>query len=96
MTGTGFTVQTDALQTNGSQYQAVADKVRIAHQTLMDALNSVGACWGNDDVGKQIVKSYVTPAMNALQALDQVDGGVQSMAQATQTWAKNFQSVQSV
>jgi hypothetical protein len=91
----GFTVQTDDLQTQGSKYSAVADAVRTAHQKLVDTLNSVGACWGSDEVGKQIEKSYVAPAMKSLDALDQVDGGVQGMADASRTWAQNYQNVQS-
>lgn len=94
MSEPGFTVQTDDLQTQGSKYSAVADAVRTAHQTLVNTLNSLGACWGGDEVGKQIEKSYVAPAMKSLDALDQVDGGVQGMADASKTWAKNYENVQ--
>ena len=90
----GFTVQSDDLQTQGSKYSAVADQVRTAHQNLVNTLNSLGNCWGSDEVGKQIEKSYVAPAMKSLDALDQVDGGVQGMADASKTWAKNYQNVQ--
>lgn len=92
---TGFTVQSDDLQTQGSKYSQVADAVRTAHQNLVNTLNQLGNCWGSDDVGKQIEKSYVAPAMKSLDALDQVDGGVQGMADASKTWAKNYQNVQS-
>jgi hypothetical protein len=94
-TQSGFTVQTDDLQTQGSKYSAVADAVRTAHQNLVNTLNSLGNCWGSDEVGKQIEKSYVAPAMKSLDALDQVDGGVQGMADASKTWAQNYQNVQS-
>jgi hypothetical protein len=91
--GGGFTVQPTDLGTNGSQYSAVADQVRQIHQTLVDKLNAEGACWGNDEAGAQFAKTYVPPAMTALGQMNDVDGGVQSMSEAAQSWAKNYQAV---
>jgi hypothetical protein len=67
--------------------------VRAIQQTLLDKLNAEGACWGNDETGAQIAKSYVAPAVKALKQMAAVDGGVQSMAEATSTWGKNYQAV---
>jgi hypothetical protein len=94
LSGGGFTVQPADLQSNGSQYSGVADEVRTIHERLLARLNKEGACWGNDENGATIAKSYVPVAMKALQQMNDVDGGVQSMAEATATWAKNYQSVE--
>jgi hypothetical protein len=94
VSGDGFAVEPVDLQSNGSGYQAVADQVRTIHQTLLSRLNAEGACWGDDEAGAGFAKNYLPPAMKALQQMNDVDGGVQSMAQATATWAANYQSVE--
>ena len=94
MSGGGFTVVPDDVQGHGAEFAAVADQVRGIHTTLLAKLNAEGACWGNDEAGAQIAKSYVEPAMKALEQMDNVDGGVSSMAEATATWGKNFKSVE--
>ncbi len=93
--GSGFTVVPTDVQGSGAEFAAVADQVRAIQTTLLAKLNAEGACWGNDEAGAQIAKTYVEPAMKALEQMDSVDGGVSSMADATATWAKNYQSVES-
>lgn len=93
-TGGGFTVVPSEVQTNGAEFAAVADQVRAIQNTLLAKLNAEGACWGNDEAGAQIAKTYVEPAMKALQQMDAVDGGVSAMADATASWAKSYQSVE--
>jgi hypothetical protein len=94
VTGGGFTVVPSEVQTNGAEFAAVADQVRAVQTTLLAKLNAEGACWGNDEAGAQIAKTYLEPAMKALQQMDDVDGGVSSMAEATASWAKSYQSVE--
>lgn len=92
--GGGFEVEPVDLQANGSQYAGVADQVGAIQRTLLDKLNAQGECWGDDESGAQIAKTYVGPAVKALQQMAVVDGGVQEMAAATSTWAKNYQAVE--
>ena len=94
MTGGGFTVVPSEVQTHGAEFAAVADQVRAVQTTLLAKLNAEGACWGNDEAGAQIAKTYVEPAVKALQQMDDVDGGVSAMAEATASWAKSYQSVE--
>jgi len=94
VTGGGFTVVPSEVQTNGAEFAAVADQVRAVQTTLLAKLNAEGACWGNDEAGAQIAKTYVEPAMKALEQMDAVDGGVSAMADATASWAKSYQSVE--
>ena len=94
MTGGGFTVVPSEVQANGAEFAAVADLVRAVQTTLLAKLDAEGACWGNDEAGAQIAKTYVAPAMKALEQMDAVDGGVSAMADATASWARSYQSVE--
>jgi hypothetical protein len=87
---TGLAAQTSALGDQAPQYQAVADQVRLVYDTLSAALDSCGACWGNDEAGQAFAQKYVGPALTALSQLDSANQGLQSMAGGVASWAKNY------
>ena len=91
MSQNGFTAQTGDLGGQAPQYQSVANQVQLIYQTLSTALDSYGACWGNDDAGQTFARKYVGPALSALSQMDSADQGLQSMADGVSSWAKNYQ-----
>ncbi|GIH18849.1 hypothetical protein [Rugosimonospora africana] len=86
----GFTTNTNDLQSTAPQYDSVADQVRQIYTTLTDALNVEGACWGSDDAGKTFGGKYVSAALPALQQLSATNDGLQSMVDGICSWAKNY------
>lgn len=75
----GFTMDPDAVQHGATSFGPAADEMTTAGSTLQNAVNSIGACWGNDDSGKQFSQDYLPAAQNALQAFGQLSQGLQNI-----------------
>lgn len=90
---TGFTVTPADLAGTSGRYTDLAQGVKEVHEKLLQTLNEQGDCWGGDEAGAAFAKDYVPYAVQALRQMDEIDGGVQAMAAAVRTWAKNYQSV---
>jgi len=96
MNDNGFTAAPNAMSTGGQQFLASADKVKATHVKLLAALDAEGQCWGKDEVGAGFAKQYVQNALKAIDAFAQVDGGVQSVAGATEAWADGYRQVDGI
>ena len=87
---TGYTTNTGDLQSTAPQYDSVAQQVKQIYNTLTDALECEGACWGSDDQGLEFGRKYVGAALPALQQMSQTNEGLQSMVDGICSWAKNY------
>jgi hypothetical protein len=86
------TANSSDLQSTAPQYNAVAEQVQQIYQTLTQALDAQGACWGNDASGQTFGNKYCPPAVSAIQQMSNTNDGVQSMVDGICTWAKNYMS----
>jgi len=89
----GFTAQTGDLRSTAPRYGAVTDRVATIYQTLVNALEAEGACWGNDDSGRAWGSKYAPAALAALQQMSGTQQGLQSMVDGICSWARNFVDV---
>jgi uncharacterized protein YukE len=86
----GFTTNTNDLQSTAPQYDSVAQQVQQIYTTLTNALEVEGACWGSDDAGMTFGTKYVSAALPALQQMSATNEGLQSMVDGVCSWAKNY------
>jgi hypothetical protein len=89
----GFTTNTNDLQSTAPQYDSVAQQVQQIYTTLTNALDREGACWGSDDAGMTFGKKYVAAALPALRQMSETNQGLQSMVDGVCSWAKNYLNV---
>jgi uncharacterized protein YukE len=89
---TGYTTNTNDLQSTAPQYDSVAQQVKQIYTRLTNALDVEGACWGSDQQGMDFGKKYVGAALPALQQMSQTNDGLQSMVDGICNWAKNYVS----
>lgn len=90
MTNPGFTAQTTDLHSTAPQYDAVNQQVQQIYNTLTQALDAEGACWGNDQSGSAFGSKYCPSALSALQQMNSTAQGLQSMVDGICSWAKNY------
>jgi uncharacterized protein YukE len=90
---TGFTAQTTNLGDTAPQYDSVAQQVQRVYTTLVNALETEGACWGGDAQGQQFGAKYCGPALSLLQQMGNTNQGLQSMVDGICSWAKNYVNV---
>jgi uncharacterized protein YukE len=90
---TGFTAQTTNLGDTAPQYDSVAQQVQSVYTTLVNALETEGACWGNDTQGQSFGAKYCPPALSLLQQMGNTNQGLQSMVDGICAWAKNYVNV---
>jgi hypothetical protein len=88
--GNGITTRTDQLQSTAPQYDSVAQQVRQIYQTLVNALDVEGPCWGNDAQGQTFGGKYCPPAVSLLEQMGNTRQGLQSMVDGVCSWAKNY------
>jgi uncharacterized protein YukE len=89
---TGYTTNTNDLQSTAPQYDSVAEQVQQIYSTLTNSLQTEGACWGRDDQGMTFGQKYVAAALPALQQMSETNQGLQSMVDGICSWAKNYVS----
>jgi uncharacterized protein YukE len=87
------TANSTDLQSTAPQYSDVADRVRQIYQTLTQALDTLGACWGDDASGRTFGGKYCPPAVSAIAQMSNTNQGVQSMVDGICVWAKNYLNV---
>lgn len=86
----GFTVDPSGLDSTAPRWGDQAAQVQNLFDTLTGKLNAEGDCWGNDQAGHSFASKYVPAALAALQYMDAVNQGLQSMVDGVATWARNY------
>jgi hypothetical protein len=85
------TVSTDDLAGHAPGYDAVRGQVRALYARLVSTLDNAGACWGDDDAGRAFAAKYVGPATSALNQLNGVAQGLDTVAGGVYAWAAGYQ-----
>ncbi|RZQ65029.1 WXG100 family type VII secretion target [Amycolatopsis suaedae] len=99
--GGGFTLRPDEAKSGGTQLSTAADALGQIGQTLSSALQAEGACWGDDESGKEFAKDYEPGAQGAVDAFtslveglrglkDQVDKAVAGFENTEETFTKDL------
>ncbi|GAA1355480.1 WXG100 family type VII secretion target [Saccharothrix algeriensis] len=66
---TGFEADLAALTAGATDFDAFAERAGKVFGDLDGALGSLGACWGDDAIGRSFASSHVRPAADALTGL---------------------------
>jgi hypothetical protein len=79
--GSGFTAEPDAVLRASNGLTTAADGLDSALKTLQGALDAHGACWGDDDSGKEFAKDYVPGSQGAVEGFANLVQGLRGMQQ---------------
>ena len=90
MTDPGYTAQTADLNSTAPQYDWVSQQLHQIYRTLVDNLDTEGACWGDDSQGQAFGGKYCGPAVSLVAQLGNTQQGTQSMVDSICVWAKNY------
>jgi uncharacterized protein YukE len=86
----GVSAAPEQLQDAAKGYGVSAEKVQQVYKTLVTALEAQGACWGDDDAGRQFGAKYCPPALSLLQQMSNTNQGIASMVDGICSWAKGY------
>jgi hypothetical protein len=79
--GSGFTAKPDAVLRASSGLTTAADGLDSALKALQGALDAQGACWGDDDSGKEFAKDYVPGSQGAVEGFANLVQGLRGLQQ---------------
>ncbi|WP_427924628.1 WXG100 family type VII secretion target [Streptomyces sp. cg40] len=104
MTDGTFSVDTEQLEQAAPQMQELAGRIRSIATKLEGRLESLGACWGDDESGRQFLEQYAEPKQQlsagitgAGNVLDSTVDGIRTMAKGfAQTEEQNVETLRAV
>ncbi|WP_370945823.1 WXG100 family type VII secretion target [Amycolatopsis sp. cg5] len=81
----GFTADPDAVLVAAKGFLNAADQLEEATKALQSALAAQGACWGDDESGKEFAKDYVPGAEGGVEGFGSLVQGLRGMHQNVDT-----------
>jgi uncharacterized protein YukE len=90
----GFTADPDAILTGASGLNTAADQLEDAGNELRNALAAQGACWGEDESGKEFSKDYIPGSEGAVEAFASLVEGMRGMYKNVDTAMKTITSAE--
>lgn len=99
-----FSVDTERLEQAVPQMQELAGRIRSIATKLDGRLEALGACWGDDESGRQFLEQYAEPKRQlsagitgAGNVLDSTVDGVRTMARGfARTEEQNVETLRAV
>ncbi|MGW3121592.1 WXG100 family type VII secretion target [Streptomyces sp. NPDC001107] len=85
-----FSVDTERLDQAAPQMQELAARIRSIATKLDGRLESLGACWGDDESGRQFLEQYAEPKQQLSEAITGVGDVLDSTVDGIRTMAKGF------
>ena len=65
----GFSADAARLRQHGGEFAGHAERTATIHRRLSQALDEAGACWGDDEAGRNFAAGYNEPAQDTLRGL---------------------------
>ncbi|WP_089099952.1 WXG100 family type VII secretion target [Streptomyces hyaluromycini] len=85
-----FSVDTARLGQSAPQMQELAARIRSIATKLDGRLESLGACWGDDESGRQFLEQYAEPKRQLSAGITGVGNVLDSTVDGIRTMAKGF------
>lgn len=85
-----FSVDTERLDQAAPQMQELAARIRSIATKLDGRLESLGACWGDDESGRQFLEQYAEPKHQLSEAITGMGDVLDSTVDGIRTMAKGF------
>ncbi|MEW2168007.1 WXG100 family type VII secretion target [Streptomyces sp. NPDC007084] len=86
-----FSVDTDRLGQAAPQVQELAGRIRSIATKLDGRLSALGACWGDDESGRQFHEQYAEPKRQLAHGITGVGDVLDSTVEGIRTMAKGFE-----
>ncbi|MER5780067.1 WXG100 family type VII secretion target [Streptomyces sp. NPDC002039] len=86
-----FSVDTDRLDQAAPQVQELAGRIRSVATKLEGRLSALGACWGDDESGRQFLEQYAEPKRQLGHGITGAAEVLHSTVDGIRTMAKGFQ-----
>ncbi|MBK6014469.1 WXG100 family type VII secretion target [Streptomyces sp. MBT53] len=90
MTDGTFSVDTERLEQAAPQMQELAGRIRSIATKLDGRLESLGACWGDDESGRQFLEQYAEPKRQLSDGITGAGNVLDSTVEGIRTMAKGF------
>ncbi|MEU5095069.1 WXG100 family type VII secretion target [Streptomyces sp. NPDC020996] len=85
-----FSVDTERLEQAAPQMQELAARIRSIATKLDGRLESLGACWGDDESGRQFREQYAEPKRQLSAGITAAGAVLDSTVDGIRTMAKGF------
>ncbi|MEU2424740.1 WXG100 family type VII secretion target [Streptomyces sp. NPDC007851] len=85
-----FSVDTARLGQSAPQMQELAARIRSVATELDGRLEALGACWGDDESGRQFLEQYAEPRRQLSAGITGVGSVLDSTVDGIRTMAKGF------
>ncbi|WP_217553122.1 WXG100 family type VII secretion target [Streptomyces sp. GbtcB6] len=90
MSDNTFSVDTARLGQSAPQMQELAARIRSIATKLDGRLESLGACWGDDESGRQFLEQYAEPKRQLSKGITGVGNVLDSTVDGIRTMAKGY------
>ncbi|MEU2336371.1 WXG100 family type VII secretion target [Streptomyces sp. NPDC006654] len=85
-----FSVDTAALDRSAPQMLELAGRIRSIATKLDGRLEALGACWGDDESGRQFLEQYAEPRRQLSEGITGVGNVLDSTVDGIRTMARGF------
>ncbi|MCG7202649.1 WXG100 family type VII secretion target [Streptomyces arenae] len=85
-----FSVDTARLSQSAPQMQELAARIRSVATKLDGRLEALGACWGDDESGRQFLEQYAEPKRQLSEGITGAGHVLDSTVDGIRTMAKGF------
>jgi uncharacterized protein YukE len=92
--GEGYQANAAELARQAQHFPDLANRAQGVHQSLSQALDSAGECWGADAAGQSFAASYLRPAREALDGLGSLAGRLTEVGDRWSATASGYQQVE--
>lgn len=89
----GFRGDLDKLTSHAGELGDLAGEAKRIADDLRHAVESAGACWGNDEIGARFAQSHQKPAEDALAALHELPAHLTAMSTKFTETAATYRKV---
>ncbi|HWE90570.1 MAG TPA: hypothetical protein VG317_14000 [Pseudonocardiaceae bacterium] len=92
--GEGYRVDAAELARQAQDFPDLADRAQRIHQTLSQALDAAGECWGSDAAGQSFAAHHLGAANDTLDRLGSLSGRLSSVGQRWSETASGYRRVE--
>ena len=85
-----FSVDTERLDQAAPQMQELAGRIRSIATKLDGRLEALGACWGDDESGRQFLEQYAEPKRQLSSGITGAGNVLDSTVDGVRTMARGF------
>ncbi|MBW4716193.1 WXG100 family type VII secretion target [Saccharothrix obliqua] len=91
---TGFEIDLARLDAGAADFGGFAERAGKVFGELGGALDALGACWGDDAVGRSFASSHVGPASDALTGVGDLGPGLRGVGQRFGDTARTYRAAE--